>query len=89
MFPLPSAPHTFQPLPPLDWNARELQYIVQWRLRNQAQAPWNEERVSGPPVLVTDTPVFTPYDIKVQAINKLGKGPEPVTFIGYSGEGGE
>lgn len=29
---------------------------------------------------------FSAFDIKVQAVNDLGEGPEPKSTIGYSGE---
>ncbi|XP_062975420.1 neural cell adhesion molecule L1 isoform X2 [Elgaria multicarinata webbii] len=75
---------TWMPLAPSEWHAPVLRYHVQWRLENQVQ--WNETEVEAPPVVVTDTPVFSPYEIKVQAHNDFGKGPEPLTTRGYSGE---
>ncbi|KAL7988246.1 hypothetical protein Chor_007165 [Crotalus horridus] len=74
----------FKPLPHKEWNAPKLRYRVQWRLENEGQ--WEEVEVDDSPVLVTDTPVFSPYEIKVQAQNDFGKGPEPQTEKGYSGE---
>ncbi|KAF2987859.1 hypothetical protein EK904_011981 [Melospiza melodia maxima] len=35
---------------------------------------------------VRNVPTFVPYEIKVQAVNNLGSGPEPNITIGYSGE---
>ncbi|XP_042304789.1 neural cell adhesion molecule L1 isoform X3 [Sceloporus undulatus] len=75
---------TWTPLPPWEWNAPTLKYHVQWRQESEAQ--WNETEVEAPPVVVTGTPVFTPYEIKVQARNDFGKGPEPSSELGYSGE---
>ncbi|XP_044299559.1 neural cell adhesion molecule L1 isoform X2 [Varanus komodoensis] len=75
---------SWTPLPPREWHAASLRYHVQWRLENEAQ--WNETEVEGPPVVVTDTPVFSPFEIKVQARNDFGKGPEPLARRGYSGE---
>lgn len=37
-------------------------------------------------VVVPGTPTYMPYEIKVQALNDYGEGPEPVAVIGYSGE---
>lgn len=37
-------------------------------------------------LVVTNTSTFEPYEIKVQAVNSQGKGPEPQVTIGYSGE---
>lgn len=39
--------------------------------------------------VVTGTPTYVPYEIKVQATNDYGSGPEPEVVIGYSGEDGE
>uniref|UniRef100_A0A8C3HWU9 L1 cell adhesion molecule n=1 Tax=Chrysemys picta bellii TaxID=8478 RepID=A0A8C3HWU9_CHRPI len=76
---------TWKPLNKSDWNAPELSYRVQWRRLGEGGS-WSEETVSGPPLLVTKTPTFVPYEIKVQAVNPVGKGPEPPTVVGYSGE---
>ncbi|XP_078242687.1 neural cell adhesion molecule L1 isoform X3 [Pogona vitticeps] len=75
---------TWTPLHPWEWNAPTLKYHVQWRLGSEGQ--WNETEVEAPPVVVTGTPVFSPYEIKVQARNDFGKGPEPPTEQGFSGE---
>ncbi|XP_025021470.1 neural cell adhesion molecule L1 isoform X2 [Python bivittatus] len=75
---------TWTPLAHKEWNAPTLRYRVQWRLENEGQ--WEEMEVEAPPVVVTDTPVFSPYEIKVQAHNDFGKGPEPQSEQGYSGE---
>ncbi|NWH82997.1 NGCA protein, partial [Piaya cayana] len=76
-----------QPLPPRDWNAPQLQYRVQWRLREPSPGgPWQERIVGDPPVVVGGTPTFSPYEIRVQALNEAGKGPEPQVALGYSGE---
>ncbi|ETE70679.1 Neural cell adhesion molecule L1, partial [Ophiophagus hannah] len=75
---------TWTPLPHKEWNAPMMKYRVQWRLENEGQ--WDEVEIEEPPVLVTDTPVFSPYEIKVQAQNDFGKGPEPEPEKGYSGE---
>lgn len=36
--------------------------------------------------VVSGTPTFVPYELKVQAVNDHGAGPEPVIAHGYSGE---
>ncbi|KAM6106896.1 LOW QUALITY PROTEIN: neural cell adhesion molecule L1 [Phoenicopterus ruber ruber] len=77
---------TWQPLAPGEWNAAEVQYRVQWRALEPALGHWHEETVGGPPVVVGGTPTFSPYEIRVQAVNDAGKGPEPAIIIGYSGE---
>ncbi|XP_061299182.1 neural cell adhesion molecule L1 isoform X4 [Pezoporus flaviventris] len=77
---------TWQPLAPGDWNAAEVRYRVQWRPLEPDGGRWHEETVPGPPVVVAGTPTFSPYEIRVQALNDFGKGPEPAVTIGYSGE---
>ncbi|NXF28294.1 L1CAM protein, partial [Rhodinocichla rosea] len=78
---------TWQPLPPGDWNAPELRYRVQWQpLEGPGRGSWAEATVGEPPLVVRDTPTFSPYKIRVQAVNEAGKGPEPPVVIGYSGE---
>ncbi|XP_068780304.1 neural cell adhesion molecule L1 isoform X2 [Struthio camelus] len=77
---------TWQPLAPADWNAPEVQYRVQWRALEPALGRWSEETVGGPPLVVGGTPTFSPYEIRVQAVNPAGKGPEPAVVVGYSGE---
>lgn len=42
--------------------------------------------MSDPLLVVSNTSTFVPYEIKVQAVNSQGKGPEPQITIGYSGE---
>ncbi|XP_058514927.1 neural cell adhesion molecule L1 [Ochotona princeps] len=76
---------TWKPLRWIDWNAPQLQYRVQWRPVGMEGA-WHEQIVSDPILVVANTSTFVPYEIKVQAVNSQGKGPEPQVVIGYSGE---
>ncbi|XP_070354006.1 neurofascin isoform X8 [Equus asinus] len=62
-----------------------LRYIVKWR-RRETRESWNNVTVWGSRYVVGQTPVYVPYEIRVQAENDFGKGPEPDTVIGYSGE---
>ncbi|XP_027631859.1 neurofascin isoform X12 [Tupaia chinensis] len=62
-----------------------LRYIVKWR-RRETRDTWNNATVWGSRYVVGQTPVYVPYEIRVQAENDFGKGPEPETVIGYSGE---
>ena len=62
-----------------------LRYIVKWR-RRETRETWNNVTVWGSRYVVGQTPVYVPYEIRVQAENDFGKGPEPETVIGYSGE---
>ncbi|GCB73790.1 hypothetical protein scyTo_0002872 [Scyliorhinus torazame] len=62
-----------------------LKYIVSWRQRD-VRGEWSTVTVTRPSYVVSPTPFFTSYEIKVQAINDFGAGPEPRIIIGYSGE---
>ncbi|XP_065734207.1 neurofascin isoform X5 [Phocoena phocoena] len=62
-----------------------LRYIVKWR-RRETRETWNNVTVWGSRYVVGQTPVYVPYEIRVQAENDFGKGPEPDTVIGFSGE---
>ncbi|KAL0608962.1 Neurofascin, partial [Plecturocebus cupreus] len=62
-----------------------LRYIVKWRRRETREA-WSNVTVWGSRYVVGQTPVYVPYEIRVQAENDFGKGPEPESVIGYSGE---
>ncbi|KAM4794861.1 neurofascin isoform 1-T1 [Rhinophrynus dorsalis] len=62
-----------------------LRYLVKWRQRNTGEA-WSNITVFGNRHVVWNTPVYTQYEIKVQAENEFGRAPEANTVIGYSGE---
>ncbi|XP_062998528.1 neurofascin isoform X13 [Elgaria multicarinata webbii] len=64
-----------------------LRYIVKWR-RRDTRENWSNRTVKGDVsyYTVTQTPIYTPYEIKVQAVNDYGMASEPETIIGYSGE---
>lgn len=49
---------------------------------------WHTEHTKEPPFLVNDIQNFSAFEIKVQAVNEIGDGPEPDPVIGYSGEDG-
>ncbi|XP_054694450.1 neural cell adhesion molecule L1-like protein isoform X2 [Grus americana] len=75
----------WEPLKPMERNGPGLEYKVSWRQRG-VEADWNEETVKKHSLTLRNTPTFVPYEIKVQAVNNLGSGPEPNVTIGYSGE---
>ncbi|XP_063153600.1 neurofascin isoform X5 [Candoia aspera] len=64
-----------------------LRYIVKWRRRDTRES-WNNRTVKGDvsQFTVAPTPIYTPYEIKVQAVNDYGLATEPDVVIGYSGE---
>lgn len=57
-----------------------------WR-QNVEGAEWMTETVANSTkFVVSGTPTFFPYELKVQAVNDHGEGPEPAGILGYSGE---
>ncbi|XP_040424620.1 neural cell adhesion molecule L1-like protein isoform X1 [Cygnus olor] len=75
----------WEPLKPTERNGPGLEYKVSWRQRG-VETDWNEELVKKHSLTLRNTPTFVPYEIKVQAVNNLGAGPEPNVTTGYSGE---
>lgn len=61
-------------------------YCVQWRQAVGGGPDWHERNVTEPPFRVDNVGNFSAYEIKVQAFNEIGRGPEPDPVIGYSGE---
>ncbi|XP_054832858.1 neural cell adhesion molecule L1-like protein isoform X2 [Eublepharis macularius] len=84
-----SEPHEmimkWEPLRPMEQNGPGMEYKVSWR-RQGIESDWNEETVKKHSLILKNTPTFIPYDIKVQAVNNLGSGPEPIVITGYSSE---
>ncbi|KAM6438017.1 neuronal cell adhesion molecule isoform 22-T23 [Liasis olivaceus] len=77
---------TWKPLTDFQSNGPGLRYKVSWR-QNDGEDEWTSVTVANvSKYIVADTPVFVPYEIKVQALNDLGPAPEPITIIGHSGE---
>ncbi|KAM3935343.1 neurofascin isoform 3-T3 [Leptodactylus fuscus] len=76
---------TWTPLNSTQAYGPNLRYIVKWRQRHTGE-PWSNITVWTNKHVVWNTPVYTPYEIRVQAENEFGRSPEPNTVIGYSGE---
>lgn len=75
-----------QPLTGFESNGPGLEYKVQWRQMN-VDEDWSTRNVANvSQFVVSGTPTYVPYEIRVQAINDYGSGPDPETVIGYSGE---
>ncbi|XP_034718785.1 neuronal cell adhesion molecule a isoform X11 [Etheostoma cragini] len=67
-------------------NGPGLEYKVLWRQKD-VEEDWSSKTVANvSQFIVSGTPTYVPYEIKVQAINDYGSGPEPEVVIGYSGE---
>ncbi|XP_029291014.1 neural cell adhesion molecule L1.1-like isoform X2 [Cottoperca gobio] len=67
-------------------NGQGFQYKVFWQESGVTDVHWNHAYVQSPPFLINNTGTYTPFKIKVQAVNSLGEGPAPVPEIGHSGE---
>ncbi|XP_040886063.1 neuronal cell adhesion molecule a isoform X2 [Toxotes jaculatrix] len=77
---------SWTPLTGFQSNGPGLEYRVQWK-RKDIKDDWSLQNVANvSQFVVTGTPTFVPYEIKVQALNDYGSGPEPEVVIGYSGE---
>lgn len=68
------------------FNGPGFKYKIYWRQASGSSPHWKESSASNPPFIVNGTGTFIPFEIKVQAVNELGVGPEPDAEIGYSGE---
>lgn len=67
-------------------NGEGFKYKVSWREAKETSVHWNHGYVKSPPFLHNNTGTYTPFEIKVQAVNSLGEGPPPEAEIGHSGE---
>ncbi|XP_027694434.1 neuronal cell adhesion molecule [Vombatus ursinus] len=77
---------TWQPLKGFDSNGPGLQYKVSWRQKD-GDDEWTSVVVANvSKYIVSGTPTFVPYLVKVQALNDVGFAPEPVIIVGHSGE---
>ncbi|XP_021325404.2 neural cell adhesion molecule L1.2 isoform X1 [Danio rerio] len=68
------------------FNGPDFHYKVMWRKVLGSGPSWHTKDITSPPFVVTDVGNFSAFDIKVQAVNEMGEGPEPKSIIGYSGE---
>ncbi|XP_077428335.1 neurofascin homolog (chicken) a isoform X4 [Vanacampus margaritifer] len=76
---------TWEPLLDLEKNGPNLHYSVWWRRKDSGGA-WNNVTITGTKHVVHNTETYVPYEIKIQARNDIGAGPESNVVIGYSGE---
>uniref|UniRef100_A0A4W5NL23 Neural cell adhesion molecule L1 n=1 Tax=Hucho hucho TaxID=62062 RepID=A0A4W5NL23_9TELE len=75
----------WEPLSPIEHNGPGLEYKVSYK-RQHVEEDWQEHVVKRHSFVVKDTPTFVPYEIRIQARNHQGWGPEPKVVTGYSGE---
>nr|XP_040018306.1 neuronal cell adhesion molecule-like isoform X15 [Gasterosteus aculeatus aculeatus] len=77
---------SWKPLSGLQANGPGLHYKVMWR-QKVVDSDWTTVTVANnSKFVVSGTPTFVPYELKVQAVNDHGAGPEPAVAHGYSGE---
>ncbi|XP_061583932.1 neural cell adhesion molecule L1-like protein isoform X9 [Cololabis saira] len=75
----------WEPLSPIEHNGPGLEYKVSYR-QQDVEDDWKEHTVKRHSFVVRNTPTFVPYEVKIQARNHQGWGPEPKIVTGYSGE---
>ncbi|XP_053704859.1 neural cell adhesion molecule L1.2 isoform X1 [Synchiropus splendidus] len=77
---------TWEEMDQRNFNGPDFMYRVMWR-RVLGEGPdWHSNYTTAPPLLVTGTGNFSAFEIKVQAVNRKGDGPDLDPVIGYSGE---
>lgn len=69
----------------MEQNGPGLEYRVAWKPQG-APVEWEEETVTNHTLRVMTPTVYAPYEVQVQAVNRLGPGPEPQSVVLYSGE---
>ncbi|XP_042582312.1 neural cell adhesion molecule L1-like protein isoform X10 [Cyprinus carpio] len=75
----------WEPLSPIEHNGPGLEYKVSYRRQGNGE-DWKEHMVKRHSFLVKNTPTFVLYEIKIQAKNHMGWGPDPKIITAYSGE---
>ncbi|TNN71682.1 Neuronal cell adhesion molecule [Liparis tanakae] len=77
---------SWKPLSSLQSNGPGLHYRVMWR-QKVVDSDWTTVTVANnSKFVVSGTPTFVPYELKVQAVNDHGAGPDPAIAHGHSGE---
>uniref|UniRef100_A0A8C8E401 Neural cell adhesion molecule L1 n=1 Tax=Oryzias sinensis TaxID=183150 RepID=A0A8C8E401_9TELE len=76
---------TWEPLQDLERNGPNLQYHVWWRRKDSGEQ-WESGTTPSSSYVVQNTDTYVPYEIRIQASNEFGSGPESNVVIGYSGE---
>ncbi|XP_065097435.1 neurofascin homolog (chicken) a isoform X24 [Paramisgurnus dabryanus] len=76
---------TWQALKNTERNGPNLRYMLSWRLKDTNEE-WSSVSTTGAKHTIHDTDTYVPYELKVQAVNDFGLGPESDIVIGYSGE---
>uniref|UniRef100_A0A672IR52 Neural cell adhesion molecule L1 n=1 Tax=Salarias fasciatus TaxID=181472 RepID=A0A672IR52_SALFA len=76
---------SWEPLLDLERNGPNLHYHVWWRRKDSGE-PWSNVTTADSKHVVQSTDTYVPYEIKIQARNEFGSGPESNVITGYSGE---
>lgn len=84
-----SLPCLMQEMDQRNFNGPDFKYRVMWRRVVGSGPDWHEQYTNAPPFVVNDVRNFSAFEMKVQAVNEKGLGPEPDPVIGYSGEDGK
>ncbi|XP_041953546.1 neural cell adhesion molecule L1.1-like isoform X3 [Alosa sapidissima] len=77
---------TWEEMDKRDHYGPDFKYKVFWRQSVGNGPDWHHQEVSDNHFVVNNTKTFTPFEIKVRAVNQLGPGPESPPRIGHSGE---
>uniref|UniRef100_A0A3Q2YWM3 Neural cell adhesion molecule L1 n=1 Tax=Hippocampus comes TaxID=109280 RepID=A0A3Q2YWM3_HIPCM len=77
---------TWEEMDKRDFNGPDFKYRVLWRRVVGSGPDWHPNYTTAPPLVVSKIGNFSAFEIKVQAVNEQGEGPEPDPVIGYSGE---
>ncbi|XP_029974426.1 neural cell adhesion molecule L1.2 isoform X2 [Salarias fasciatus] len=77
---------TWQKMEQRQFGGPDFKYRVLWRRVVGSGPNWHMNYTTEPPFIVGDVGNFSAFDIKVQAVNEKGVGPEPDPVIGYSAE---
>lgn len=71
-----------------EFNGPDFHYKVLWRRAVGSGPKWHENITKESHVIIGDVGTYVAFEIKVQAANAIGDGPDPDPIIGYSGEDG-
>ncbi|XP_032376806.1 neural cell adhesion molecule L1.2 isoform X1 [Etheostoma spectabile] len=77
---------TWEEMDKRNFNGPDFKYRVFWRRVVGSGPNWHTNYTTTSPFTVNDIGNFSAFEIKVQAVNGKGDGPEPDPVIGYSGE---
>uniref|UniRef100_A0A8C9Y6E5 L1 cell adhesion molecule, paralog a n=1 Tax=Sander lucioperca TaxID=283035 RepID=A0A8C9Y6E5_SANLU len=77
---------TWEEMDKRNFNGPDFKYRVFWRRVVGSGPNWHTNYTTTSPFTVNDIGNFSAFEIKVQAVNGKGDGPEPDPGIGYSGE---